>query len=357
MSIVQRRCPRVGQHRIGRGRFEALEQRLPLAGNVTAQVSGGTLLLFGDGLDNSVSITGGANAQQYIITGVPSATGAATTINGQAAFVANGVRFSTIVNLRGGNDTLSVADLVVNNDLNITMDTGNDTVLLGAAPDVIGEAVVFPPATPRSLQVGGALIVNTGTGNDTVDQISVAVRYSNVIDTGPGNDSVFLGPDAEELPIPLPAGGTPAGILAGASLIVNLGDGNDFLTAADLQVGVNLHVNDPLGVNDISITEAFVEGSTFLVMGSGQDFITLDTVRSDLLHINTLGGNDDVSVVGANTDRFEVFLGAGNDRLEVGASRAAVEAVFDGGPGSDIFADLGGNFFNRQRRYGFEQFI
>jgi hypothetical protein len=140
-------------------------------------------------------------------------------------------------------------------------------------------------------------------------------------------------------------------------LIVNLGDGGDFLTAADLQVGVNLHVNDPLGTNDIAITEAFVEGSTFIVLGSGQDFVTLDTIRSDLLHINTLGGNDDVSVVGATTDRFEAFLGVGNDRFEVGTSRAAVEAVFDGGPGSDIFADLGGNFFNRQRRNGFEQFV
>lgn len=352
MVTVQRRCPRSGHLR-----FEALEQRLPLAGNVTAQVSGGTLLLFGDGLDNSVSITEGANAQQYLITGVPTEIGGATTINGQPAFVANGVRFSTIVNLRGGNDTLSIADLVVNNDLNITMDTGDDTVLLGAVPDVSGEAVVFPPAPPRSLQVGGALIVNTGAGNDTVDEISVAVRYSNVIDTGPGSDSVFLGADAAELPIPLPVGGTPAGILAGASLIVNLGDGNDFLTAADLQVGANLHLNDPLGANDISITEAFVKGSTFLVLGSGQDFVTLDTIRSDLLHINTLGGNDDVSVVGANTDRFEVFLGVGNDRLEVGTSRAAVEAVFDGGPGSDIFADLGGNLFAQQRRTGFEQFI
>lgn len=336
--------------------IETLEPRLPLAGHVTAYVSGGTLFVFGDGASNAVSITGGANAQQVLVMGAPDDAGRATAINGQAAFVANGVRYSAIVNLRGGNDNLTVADLVLNNDLNIVTEAGDDSVLLGNAPEVIeaSNQLVFPPTPARSLQIGGSRIVNTGVGNDDVDQLSVAARYSSIVDTGPGSDAVFLGPDLEALPVPFPSGGTNAGVMAGGAMIVNLGDGNDVLTAVDLRVGGNLHINDPLGANDVSITEAFINGNAFIVMGSGEDFVTLDTLRARLLHINTLGGNDDVSVTGAATDRFETFLGVGNDQLAVGASRAIIEAVFDGGPGSDIFLDLRANFFARQRRNGFE---
>jgi hypothetical protein len=334
--------------------LESLEPRLALAGNVTAQVSGGTLFLTGDAANNSIEFSQPAAVSgRYVITGTPDITGAPTTVNGQPAVVVTGVSNSVIAHLREGDDSITIVNGTVNRDLVITTEGGNDDVIVGSEPTSAPTGppqFVFPPSPPLSVHIGGALNVNTGVGDDIVDEIAVAVRFSNVIDTGPGLDEVFLGPE----PMAGVAPNEAARVQTGVDLVVNTGDGDDFTQGIALRVGGSFRHNDPSGINEAFIGSLIVGRDAFVITGSERDIVTLVGIRSNLLHVNTLGGDDDVTINDSIGNLLHVFLSGGNDRLSVGASRANREALFDGGSGFDTFVDLGGNFFARQRRVNFE---
>src|SRR5262245_5328671 len=67
--------------------FESLEGRALLAGNVTAAVTGGDLIITGDAEANSIVIVHGRGAGEYLVKGVDG-----TTINGAgSSFRATGV--------------------------------------------------------------------------------------------------------------------------------------------------------------------------------------------------------------------------------------------------------------------------
>src|SRR3954466_13451126 len=62
-------------------KFESLENRQMMAGDVMASVHAGTLFIKGDNLSNGITITAGAIPNQVIITGTTVA-GSGTTVNG-----------------------------------------------------------------------------------------------------------------------------------------------------------------------------------------------------------------------------------------------------------------------------------
>jgi hypothetical protein len=326
--------------------IESLEARLALAGNVTAQLSGPNLLITGDNASNAVEIVGTGTFGQFVVSGfADSTTGQPTTINGQTFVVISGVTADVIAHLNDGNDELELADATIPDDLIITTAGGHDDVILGDFP---GEGTVS-----RSVHVNDLIDINTGVGDDVVDQLSLSTGGSNLITTGSGFDDVFVGPNPAE-PVP-PAAIPYVGVSVGANLNINTGDHDDTITVNSVHAGADINVHDFAGFNNVLINSAVANDDFFAVLGSGADILTVNVVRAnDLMHINTVGGNDDVTVTGSQARRLEVFLGAGNDRLRVGTTRVFDEAWFDGGPGFDQYFDLGGNSFNRQRRLNFE---
>lgn len=325
--------------------FEGLESRLPLAGNVTAEVSGGSLFVNGDAAGNSVDISGTGTPGQFVVSGVTDKSGAGTTVNGQFFVVVSGVTNSVFVHLRAGNDELTVEDANIPRDLIITTEAGHDTVLIGDAPD--------EETFSRSVNVGGTLSINTGIGDDVVDQLSLSTRYSNIIHTGSGFDDVFVGPDPSQ-PV-LPSAVPYIGVSVGIDLNINTGDHDDTVTINSVHTGADIHISDFAGRNDVLVNSAVANDDFFAVLGSGNDTLRVNVVRaSDLMHINTVGGDDVATITGSQANRLEVFLSSGNDRLAVGTTRVFSEAWFDGGSGFDRYTDLGGNSFNRQRRFNFE---
>ena len=92
---------------IGKRRLmpELLESRRMLAGNVQVALSGGTLYLTGDNLDNSVTIAATGTPNQFTVTGLTDLNSNPTSIN----HVADGSQtFSNVTNisvsLKGGDD-------------------------------------------------------------------------------------------------------------------------------------------------------------------------------------------------------------------------------------------------------------
>jgi hypothetical protein len=142
--------------------LEGLEARTLLAGNVTATVSGGDLVVNGDGHDNSVSVWQDTNSGNWIVSGNFS-SGALTTVNGQTVFingramsfaVFSGVSDDVRIDLNGGADRLEMygnyGNAVVPDDLEIDTDNGNDSVIL------------------HHLGVGNDINLETGSDKDTV---------------------------------------------------------------------------------------------------------------------------------------------------------------------------------------------
>src|SRR5687767_5519221 len=105
--------------------IQPLECRTLLAGNVTAVLSDGDLILTGDAARNRVLITTGqSHDAQVRIVGLDDDT----TINGQFDAAFSGVTGTVRVALGSGADTVAVRDLTLVRPFVISTGRGGDTV-------------------------------------------------------------------------------------------------------------------------------------------------------------------------------------------------------------------------------------
>src|SRR5690349_18797915 len=96
--------------------IESLEKRQMMAGDVTAQITNGNLIVKGDSSNNNIAIA--------VAAGVVKITSADTTVNGAAA--TNGITLTGTlsgdveVNLKGGTDSLSLTGpITIPGDLDV----------------------------------------------------------------------------------------------------------------------------------------------------------------------------------------------------------------------------------------------
>jgi hypothetical protein len=137
---------------------------------------------------------------------------------------------------------------------------------------------------------------------------------------------------------------------------MDMGSGNDWVKARQIQTGRDVIINTGTGQDD-----TYVGGSTI-----GDDFSVYDPTsvnRSDFdvvsvnastvkdeLHVNTRGGNDRVGITVSNADDLYVNLGAGNDQFSYSLSNVRAAFSIDGGLGYDTFfapKNNGKTFFGR----------
>jgi hypothetical protein len=123
----------MARHR-GRGRrcvFESLENRRLLAGDVTARIVKGDLVITGDKLDNGITIVGGATAGTVVVTGI-NAGGSATNVNGttNGAVTLTGFTGDLKIKMKAGNDVVTISDLEIAGKAKIKLGKGNDTLSL-----------------------------------------------------------------------------------------------------------------------------------------------------------------------------------------------------------------------------------
>src|SRR3990170_3444629 len=90
-----------------RGRFELLEQRQLLAGDVLVNVVDGILMVRGDALDNKIMIAAGAEAGDFVVTGLDGTTVHEDGQTPGAEVTVTGVH-SAKVGLGAGNDLVAV---------------------------------------------------------------------------------------------------------------------------------------------------------------------------------------------------------------------------------------------------------
>ncbi|MGX2975508.1 hypothetical protein ACWIUH_11020, partial [Ursidibacter arcticus] len=182
----------------------------------------------------------------------------------------------------------------------------------------------------NAYQQGGRIInadVVGGNGNDAViidgkqygDE--AAIGSGSNINLGEGDDSLIIAPHPL-LDKAYSNRGAIAGDKSGTGQapVVDMGSGNDYLTASGIDHGAKVY------------------------MGSGNDIVDLFFFRGTNSVLDMGAGDDKVIIKGEASNGGTINLGAGNDRIEftVGSSAfvgqsAEFTAKVDGGAGYDVF--------------------
>ena len=358
--------------------LESLERRLPLAGNVTAQFSGSTLLLTGDALDNVLMVASAAGGKMAVL-GV-----SGTTINGSTnAFTTPRAVTGIVANLNGGNDAIGF---------------GNNATVFGNQIGFLGITLV-PPFNAGAVQAAinaaasgvttfslpGSLSVTTGDGNDAVGIFgnvggSVVANLGSAVSPNPKQGNGFMIGD--------PDGGAASRVGGVVSVVggaqndsvwivkANTGDvslalGNGENAAGVFGIGSTIGsfaytggtANDAVYLgNDLTVKNSVtvftgnqgedefrllanvnVGGSVVVNTGTGadDDFIGIGaTIRRDL-SVTTGSGNDEINVGFSTIGGGVAFnSGAGNDLIGFGNSTVGLNTVIDAGAGNDeVFSE------------------
>jgi hypothetical protein len=333
--------------------LERLEGRQLLAGDVTAHVEGGMLILSGDDADNAITLTYESTTQKYQVTG-RDAGGSPTTVNGlDTSLPENVVEFSGVrsvyVGLNGGNDDFDVGspaavDTVIRKWLAIEMGDGDDTVTLGAS----GNAAGGDAPVARSLNVGTGLYVNLGAGNDHLSIANAEIGFVLNVVAGDGDDQVNF--DTEFTP----AGATSPSIFpvqVRKNVTINLGGGSDELTLKNASIQGSLKVLDGAGAADIEIVNVNVKKRLTINTGDEVDEIHIEGVRARQFSMNTNGGADDVVMINNKFTTLNVKLGAAHDHLEMRRTRTSLAANIDGGSGNASLNSSGNALHGLWRRH------
>ena len=237
-----------------------------LAGDVTAQIVRGDLVIHGDNADNGITITAGAVAGTVVITGI-NAGGAATNVNGTAngAVTLSGLTDDFKIKMRGGNDTVTITGpLTVPDDAEIDGGDGNDTFTLS------------------NVTIRDSLKMELGRGNDTATLTSVTVSDDEAeIEGNRGTDSVTITNSIFE------------------ELEVEMGRDNDNLDISGTTVHDETKLKGGRGTNILTT------GSGNSLADSDMDNFTVVTNTAPTVDLNTvtpINENNSATLTGTFTD-------------------------------------------------------
>ncbi len=315
--------------------FEHLETRLAPAVTASFSAAAGVLSIFGDNLNNTITVS--RNAAGTILV-----NGGAVPVLGGTPTVANNALMQVFG--QGGNDTITLDQ--ANGALpraNLFGGAGNDTLIGGAGGDMLfGQS-----GNDTLLGQGGFDFLFGGAGNDSLtggdddDQVFGESGNDRMIwnpgdDTdlnegGAGNDTVEVngGNGAEEFTVT--ANGArvrfdrldpaPFAIDIGTSenVVVNMNGGDDrFSATGNLAALIKITVDGGAGNDTIFGSN----GIDQLLGGDGNDFI------------DGQQGND-VAFMGAGDDVFQWDPGDGSDTVEGGDGVDTM--LFNGSNGAEEF--------------------
>jgi hypothetical protein len=360
--------------------IELLESRWLMAGDVSGTVSAsGDLILTGDAGDNWLVIEGNGNSGELVVTGFPDSQAQPTTVNGLATPVTfTGVNGSVVVRMNDGNDRVTFSEAFIAGAVVVDLGAGNDALVLG-----VDDGSQIPLSMAREL------LVFAGDGHDYVEYGYIQCGTSMVADFGTGT-SLFR-PDssptrasfAHDLVVRASQSSLNliyvAEVYNGGSILVESGSGDDELSigggrslnaailagGGDDQVSLGQNLDnsayiDMAGGNDFFSMSAYIIGPVTVIGGGGNDRISIEDRLYGRLHIDTGGEDDSVRFQVDHTDNvivgvLSVDMGFGNDTLTMIKVIVQAGAVLDGGPGDDLWEELGNGIVGLTFR-NFERF-
>lgn len=305
-------------------RLERLEQRLPLAGNVSAELTGSTLHLAGDNLANDVMVASAAGGRIAIL-------GIDTTINGgPAAFVTTKAVTSIVATFNGGDDAVGFGNSAADYAWQRLF------TMLAFAPEAVWFGEQAPPA-PFDVAALQATIDEVAGGVTTF-----SIPGSLKVVTGDGNDSAGIsGSVGGRLVVRLGTADIGNGLLIGSELtpsrigggvIVRGGDVNDLFAIGNVTAAGTVSAALGDGMNWMVVggeadTPAIIDAISY-TGGVGMDIVGLSgdvTIRNDVRISTGVRGEDSVDFVPSDAGstvkvrgNVVVHTGTGNDGDTVG---------------------------------------
>jgi hypothetical protein len=190
-----------------------------MAGDVTARIDQGRLIIKGDSLDNGITIAAGTIAGMVVVTGVNQG-GIATHVNGMAngAATLTGFTGGLKIKMKDGKDTVSITGLTVagkadvdggdGNDqftlsgttfhqsLDVRLDKGSDTLSL-TNTKVAGKAKLEGNRGDDNMTIAssmfGKLTTKLGRDNDSLNISGTTVSEKTKLKGGPGANAFTNG--------------------------------------------------------------------------------------------------------------------------------------------------------------------
>jgi hypothetical protein len=279
------------------------------SGQVAATVEGSLLVVAGDNLNNQIVVSQTA-AGDVVVTGQ-----AGTLVNGLAS-----VRFPRLqlnaaeLRMGGGNDVVTLRSLRIANDLYVNLGAGADRIVApAAAPTTIGANLAVEAAEGNDVVrleaaiVGGDLFVDGGLGTLNANLAGNTVGFVTQVIGDDANDVVTL-----------------TSHISGDLVAVESKGGSDRITMTgvdSLLLGINTDANGLIGLDTVSLMDISTAEDIGVFTGPGNDLVMMVNV--------------------ASAKNLTVSVDEGNDRVSGSAVSAAVDAVFEGGAGTDTFEDYG----------------
>lgn len=347
-------------------RFETLETRTLLAGNVTAAVTAGELDIIGDAAGNAIQVSQTTSGDWKV-------QGIATTVNGHNAQTFPGVTAGILINLGNGNDFVKVFNGTTPVGLDIQMGAGNDVV------------------QGSNLTVSDIFQIEVGDGNNTVSLNKIISNGPFGLGTGNGNDVIAITNSHLNEEVEMGTGnGTHVlsmnTVSTGGPVDIEMGDGADAVALVNITADRGFGIDLGGGTNSLSANHVTV-ASNFdfdITGGDGKDAVALAnvTLHGGELNINTNEGNDAVSIfqttvngdlkidTGGGTDAvilntvndtefdsIDVSLGPGNYDALVVVNCTALVVNFDGGGNTGDTLVKAHNHFDVESDTGFQYVI
>lgn len=388
-------------HRSRTLRFESLENRALLAGDVTVSVVNHNLLVRGDDGDDTVFVSSEADGSIDVY-------GLHTTINGTSStFNASSIQNLSIV-LGDGNDSVNLAGYssivplfivaggqpIVSQPAQPLQFSGNVSIIAGNGNDTVGIGTT---------KISGNLSITLGGGNDSVGVGTTTVHGDVNIRGGDGNDSIFLsGPPSLSTPIVVQPLYFPSSIIGpvpfsqsviattttsvSPSLVtwvttsaqfqgnvsVTLGKGTDSVSVQDADIKGSLTIDTGAGRDIIEVgrplitmanaanltgngSDLTIGGVMSVIGGGGGDQVTLNTLKAKIIDVVTGQGADNLSLAGATADALFAALGAGDDTFDTSNGNNSINSLIAfGNAGHNTFRNATSNHFPRKFLFGFD---
>ncbi len=287
--------------------LETLENRRMLAGNVDAFVTGGgDLVVNGDSQGNVISITSTDGGLR--ITGFSN-----TTINGvDSALELTGMDDDVRINMRNGSNTVVIADASIPDTLSIRTESGDDVIIFNVydlpSIDIGGDlrinagsgdddVIVTAFFEGTNMVVGDDVNIRTGAGADVVDLTDMTVLDRLTVNTGDGSDTVRVGRQI---------GNQSTATVAGGRMSIRTGSGDDTIEMTKVQAQDRVSMNTGSGRDDVTIRQGQIAQRLSVSLGGDDDFILIKDISLSEARINGNGGQDTYrGIEGPVTSNFE----------------------------------------------------
>ena len=293
--------------------WEALESRLPLAGDVTVAISGGNLVITGDAESNIVFIWQDSTSGDWRVTGGRKVNGNAseTTINGSLVPQSfSSATLDLLIDLGSQFDFLDISQAVVAGDTDIQLGDGkNDCTLTeGTIIDVSPDYELNDGTVPvrGDLEFNGDLsITTTGITSHIYIEVGASVDGDFSYQGGASTDFVRLM-------------GTGTWNVTG-DLFLDLGGGDNRFNEdpCDMAIGGSvtiLSTENSNGLGGSFFGDAVIQGDLTITAGDGQFYVGLFNVQAADIVVSLGGDEDVIDSDGVTGDSVHFDLGPGNDR-------------------------------------------